>query len=169
MLGLVGALLLVGGGALTAHAYSNARQEIPNDESGKVLWRDEPVDKIFPTTLGGRGGYNGGLYDREQAIWNRAGISPETDCDKGITRYTLKAAQENGCKAVLRATYVDSTANMVATVAVVVLPEGPFEAGPREKVSIRPTRTTSSTMAWLPRTRCPAPWPPTGSTGTAPP
>lgn len=133
LLGLVGALLLVGGGALTAHAYSNAGQELPNSEYGNVMWRDEPVDKFFPETLGGRGGYNGGLYDPKQAIWNRVGISPKTDCDKGLTRYTLKAAKDNGCKAVLRATYVDSTANMVATVAVVVLPEGP-ESGPREKV-----------------------------------
>ncbi|MER7379981.1 hypothetical protein [Streptomyces lanatus] len=133
LLAVFGVLGMLGGGALTAHAYSNAGQEIPNDEYGSVMWRDEPVDSVFPVTLGGRGGYNGGLYDPKQAIWHRVGISPETECDKGLTRYTLKAANDNGCKAVLRATYVDPTANMVATVAVVVLPEGP-ESGPREKV-----------------------------------
>ncbi|MDX3225597.1 hypothetical protein [Streptomyces sp. ME19-01-6] len=129
-LAVLGVLLLIGGGALTAHTYSNYRQELPNYAYGKVMWRDEPVDKVFPATLGGSGGYNGGLYDRKQAVWNRVGISPETDCDKGLTRATLKAAKANGCKAVLRATYVDSTGNMVATVALVVLPEG----GPKEKV-----------------------------------
>lgn len=134
VLAALGALLLIGGGALTAHAYSNAQQELPNYEYGNVLWRDEAVDKVFPATLGGRGGYNGGLYDRKQALWNRVGISPETDCDKGLTRETLKAAKDNGCKAVLRATYVDSTGNMVATVALVVLPEGSAEGGPKEKV-----------------------------------
>ncbi|MFF5479639.1 hypothetical protein ACFY5C_20170 [Streptomyces sp. NPDC012935] len=129
-----GALLLVAGGALTAHAYSNAQQELANSEYSNVMWRDEPVDSFFPTTIGGRGGYNGGLYDREQAIWNRVGISPDTDCDKGLTSHTLKAAKENGCQAVLRATYVDSTANMVATVAVVVLPKGSPESGPRTSI-----------------------------------
>ncbi|MET9832339.1 hypothetical protein ABZ078_24255 [Streptomyces sp. NPDC006385] len=134
MLAAFGALLLLGGGALTAHAYSNAQQELPNYEYGNVMWRDEPVDSFFPATLGGRGGYNGGLHDREAAIWNRVGISPDTECDKGLTSHTLKAAEENGCKAVLRATYVDSTANMVATVAVVVLPEGSSEIGARTNI-----------------------------------
>ncbi|MET9800406.1 hypothetical protein [Streptomyces sp. NPDC006368] len=134
MLSVFGVLLLLGGGALTAHAYSNAQQELPNYAYGSVMWRDEQVDKVFPLTIGGRGGYNGGLYDRDKALWHRMGISPETDCDKGLTRTTLKAAQDNGCKAVLRATYVDPTANMVTTIAVVVLPEGPRNAGPKEKV-----------------------------------
>lgn len=134
LLAVLGALLAIGGGALTAHAYSNAQQVLPNYEYGNVMWRDDPVDKVFPATLGGRGGYNGGLYDRKQALWNRVGISPETDCDKGLTRHTLKAAEDNGCKAVLRATYVDTTGNMVATVALVVLPGGPDGGGPKEKV-----------------------------------
>ncbi|OEJ29164.1 hypothetical protein AR457_02135 [Streptomyces agglomeratus] len=134
MLSVCGAVLLLGGGALTAHVYSNAGQELPNSEYGSVMWRDEQVDKFFPLTIG-RGGYNdSGLYDRDKALWHRVGISPETDCDKGLTRNTLKAAQDNGCKAILRATYVDPTANMVTTVAVVVLPDGPAEAGPKNKV-----------------------------------
>ena len=134
LLGLVGALALLGGGALTAHAYSNHQQKLPNLTYGEDMWRDEPVDKVFPKSLGGRTGYNGGLYDPEQAIWNRVGISPDTECDKGLTGYTLEAAQDNACKAVLRATYVDTTGNMVATVALVVLPEGRPDDGPKEQV-----------------------------------
>ncbi|MBA2809396.1 hypothetical protein E0500_018830 [Streptomyces sp. KM273126] len=133
MLGVVGTVLLLAGGALTAHAYSNSQQEIRNYEYGNVMWRDEPVDKFFPITLGGAGAYSK-PDDPKQALWNRVGISPETDCDKGLTRFTLKAAKDNGCKAVLRATYVDTTANMVATVAVVVLPEGPNAGGAKEKI-----------------------------------
>ncbi|NEW45755.1 hypothetical protein [Nocardia cyriacigeorgica] len=135
ILGFVGVLALVGGGVLAENAYSNHQQLLPNAAYGENLWRDEPVDKVFPETLGGRTGYGGGLYDPEQAIWNRVGISADTECDKGLTRHTLEAAQTNGCKAVLRATYVDTTANMVATVALIVLPMGPEESGPKNKVA----------------------------------
>ncbi|KUH40261.1 MULTISPECIES: hypothetical protein [Streptomyces] len=149
MLGASGVLLLLGGGALTAHAYDNTRQELTNHEYGSVMWRDEQVDEVFPLTIGGRGGHEGGLYDRDKALWHRMGISPETDCDKGLTRAILKAAQDNGCKAVLRATYVDPTANMVTTLAVVVLPEGPRETGPKEKVAevYQDNRATEAAVA----------------------
>lgn len=129
-----GVLVLLGGGGLAGNAYSNHQQVLPNLAYGENLWRDEPVDKVFPTSLGGRTGYDGGLYDPAMAIWNRVGISPDTGCDKGLTRNTLAAAQDNGCKAVLRATYLDTTGNMVATVALVVLPEGQPDAGPKAQV-----------------------------------
>ncbi|WP_280266583.1 hypothetical protein [Nocardia wallacei] len=134
LLAVVGTLALLGGGAVAGNAYSNHRQVLPNLAYGENLWRDEPVDKVFPISLGGRTGYDGGLYEPGSAIWNRVGISPETGCDRGLTRNTLAAAQDNGCEAVLRATYVDTTGNMVATVALVVLPEGRPDSGPKERV-----------------------------------
>ncbi len=151
VLGVFGALGMIGGGALVAHAYNNSRQDIANDEYGNVIWQDEPVDRIFPLTLGG-GGYEAKIYDRNQAQWHRMGISQDTACEKALTQHTLEAAQDNGCKAVLRATYVDPTANMVATVAIVVMPSGPPEEGPKDKVDAvyGEHRTTEGAIAPYP-------------------
>ena len=122
ILGLFGVLVLVGGGALAAHAYSNSQQTIANPEYGKAIWTDEPADSIFPDTIGGRDGRLGGLTNPKYSYWHRLGISPETSCSKGLTAKTLAKAEQVGCKAVLRATYVDPTGDMLATVALIVLP-----------------------------------------------
>lgn len=122
LLGLFGVLVLIGGGALAAQAYSNSRQTIANPEYGEAVWSDEPVDSIFPDTLGGRDGRLGGLTNPKFSYWHRLGISPETSCSEGLTARTLAKAKELGCKAVLRATYVDPTGDMVGTVALIVMP-----------------------------------------------
>lgn len=122
ILGLFGVLLALGGGALAAHAYSNSQQTIANPEYGEVIWSDEPADSIFPDTIGGRDGRLGDLTNPKHAYWRRLGISPEMSCSKGLTGKTLEKAEQVGCKAVLRATYVDPTGDMVATVALIVLP-----------------------------------------------
>ncbi|MBT2421275.1 hypothetical protein J7F01_33815 [Streptomyces sp. ISL-22] len=122
ILGLFGVLLTLGGGALAAHAYGNSQQTLANPEYGEVIWSDEPADSIFPDTIGGRDGRLGDLTNPKYAYWRRLGISPETSCSKGLTGKTLANAERVGCKAVLRATYVDPTGDMVATVALIVLP-----------------------------------------------
>lgn len=121
LLGLVG---IAGGGALAAHIYSNSQQSIANREYGEAIWSDEPADRIFPATIGGRDGRLGKLTNPKYANWRRLGISPETSCSKGLNGNTGTAAVSLGCKAVLRATYVDPTGDMVATVALIVLPKG---------------------------------------------
>ncbi|MFE5919963.1 hypothetical protein [Streptomyces sp. NPDC056468] len=124
LLGLFGVLALVGGGALAAHAYSNSQQTLANPEYGEAIWSDEPADSIFPDTIGGRDGRLGDLTNPKYAYWRRLGISPETSCGKGLTAKTLASAERLGCKAVLRATYIDPTGDVVATIALVVLPGG---------------------------------------------
>ena len=54
----------------------------------------------------------------------RVSIAPkETDCGKAVTGPVAAAVlRRNGCEAVLRATYVDSTRSYVMTVGVAVLP-----------------------------------------------
>ncbi|MFE9441484.1 hypothetical protein ACFYO2_21295 [Streptomyces sp. NPDC006602] len=113
-----GVLGLVGGGALVANEYSNGQQTIANVEYGEVIWSDEPAESIFPDTVGG-----GDFANPKYASWRRLGISPDTSCSRGLTGKTLAIAERVGCKAVLRATYVDPTGDMLATVALVVLPE----------------------------------------------
>ncbi|MFF4952424.1 hypothetical protein ACWC2K_01740 [Streptomyces chattanoogensis] len=122
-LAVFGALGLLGGGGLVAHAYSNASQVTSNSSAyGPSLWRNEPVDKIFPETLGAVGKDTDA--HREYAHWHRLGISPKTGCDEGLTGATAAQAKKLGCKGVLRATYVDPTGNTVVTVALIALPKG---------------------------------------------
>ncbi|NBE51373.1 hypothetical protein [Streptomyces boluensis] len=130
-----GALFMIVGLVIGGNAYSNHQQQMPNEAYGNDLWRNEPVEKLFPKTFAGVAGYGAKPYDPKRAVWHRVGISPKTDCEQGLTYKTLKAAKDNDCKAVLRATYVDPTANMVATLAVVVLPEGAPETGPKYQVA----------------------------------
>ncbi|WP_234364926.1 hypothetical protein [Streptomyces sp. RTd22] len=124
-LGITGALAMLGGGALTAHAYSNASQDIPNRTAyGASMWRNEPADKLFPDFVAPRQGTGEARTpDRKRAQWHRIGISEKTGCDDGLSGATAAQAEKLGCKAVLRATYVDPTGNTVATVALIVLPE----------------------------------------------
>ncbi len=122
LLTVFGVLGMLGGGALVAHAYSNSQQSIPNDAYGPTLWRNETTDRLFPATIGGpTSTYEA---DKKTAQWSRMGISQDTSCAKGLSGKTKETAQKLGCEAVLRATYVDLTGEMVATVAIIVLPKG---------------------------------------------
>ncbi|MEU8032050.1 hypothetical protein [Streptomyces sp. NPDC049099] len=122
---MFGVLGMLGGGALAAHAYGNSRQSVPNSDAyGPVLWRDETVGRLFPATIGEPPDYTHQASDKNVAQWSRMGVSEDTSCSAGLSGETRKTAQRLGCKAVLRATYVDLTGEMVATVAVIVLPKG---------------------------------------------
>jgi hypothetical protein len=53
----------------------------------------------------------------------RIGIAPQSGCGAGVlTSAAAKVLRRDGCKAVLRATYVDATWSYVMTVGVAVLP-----------------------------------------------
>lgn len=119
-----GVLGMLGGGALAAHAYSNSQQDVPNSAYGAVLWRNETADKLFPATVGEPPNYTYDASDKKIAQWSRMGISQDTSCSKGLSGETKETALKLGCEAVLRATYVDLTGEMVATVAIIVLPKG---------------------------------------------
>ncbi|GHK04770.1 hypothetical protein ACWEWI_38220 [Streptomyces sp. NPDC003753] len=121
---MFGVLGMLGGGALAAHAYNNHQQQVPNSEAyGPVLWRNETAENLFPATVGDASGY-GKVSDKKAAQWNRMGISQDTSCAEGLSGETKERAEKLGCKAVLRATYVDLSGEMVATVAIIVLPPG---------------------------------------------
>ncbi|MDF4252486.1 hypothetical protein [Streptomyces sp. WMMB303] len=123
-LGVVGALALLAGGALAAHTVSNAQQDIPNRTGyGPAMWRNQPVDKLFPKALGPKADAQSGADDPKSAEWHRLGISEKTGCADALTGALAAEAEKRGCKAVLRATYADPTGNFVATVALIVLPE----------------------------------------------
>lgn len=123
LLGVFGVLGMLGGGALAAHAYSNSQQSIPNSAYGPTLWRNETTERLFPATVGEPSNMHD-ASDKKVAQWSRMGISQETSCSKALSGKTEQTAERLGCEAVLRATYVDLTGEMLATVAIIVVPEG---------------------------------------------
>ncbi|MBF8188537.1 hypothetical protein ITP53_22980 [Nonomuraea sp. K274] len=107
---------LVGGG-LIAQAISNANQEITNKEFVRNLWRNLPVETIFPATIGLRDpDHPGQSGDRG---WTRAAVSSDTSCGEALTGGLAREARERGCQAAIRATYVDDTGGTAATVVIV--------------------------------------------------
>lgn len=117
-----GVLGLLAGGALVAHTFSNANQNVSNRTGyGPVMWRNEPAERLFPKTLTTMVDAQTSATDRRHAEWNRVGISQKTGCREGLSGRLAAEAKKLGCKAVLRATYVDPTGNVVATIAYVVL------------------------------------------------
>jgi hypothetical protein len=88
-------------------------------------WQDLSAGKIFPASVpyqlsAAVLGYTTAL--NLQAL--RVSIAPEqSDCAQSVTTVAAGAMlRRDGCQAVLRATYVDSTRSYVVTVGVAVLP-----------------------------------------------
>ncbi|WP_240506201.1 hypothetical protein [Thermoactinospora rubra] len=82
-------------------------------------WRTWPAGRVFPESL---------AYSAEQGGEERArrvGISPLTGCAPAVDEEVRQALREAGCRAVLRATYLDALGGVVVSVGVVVLPDEP--------------------------------------------
>ncbi len=81
-----------------------------------LRWRTRSAGEIFPATVDyGSGG------TKELAV--RVGVAPEAACGKALDAVIAKVAVADGCKAVLRATYLDKTEMLVTTVGVAVFPD----------------------------------------------
>jgi hypothetical protein len=75
-------------------------------------WRSWPAGRIFPSELG----YSTNLLTQETA--RRLGISPSVTCAAGIDASLGRLARRDGCRAALRATYVDELQGVVYTIGV---------------------------------------------------
>ncbi|MFE3448641.1 hypothetical protein ACFXJ8_06850 [Nonomuraea sp. NPDC059194] len=103
-------------------------------------WRTWPAGKIFPATIA----YVAEQGGQEKA--RRVGISTATDCAGAVDRKAAVTLRKAGCKAVLRATYLDALQGVVVTVGVVALPDelravrakGVFPASGRPVPGLRP-------------------------------
>ncbi len=98
------------------------RRQISAWESERQ-WRALPAGKIFPESvtyvLPGSALYaTGGLTLQARLL----GISPQTTCASAVSGTAVRILSQHGCAAALRATYVDSSGSLVATVAVAVMP-----------------------------------------------
>ncbi|WP_254666981.1 hypothetical protein [Streptomyces sp. WMMB 714] len=117
---------MLGGGGITAQMIANANQDVRNRSGyGPAMWRNVPAERLFPKSLGEKANSTSRATDPRHAEWKRVGIAQETGCADGLSGSLAAEEKRRGCKAVLRATYVDPTGNSVATVALIVLPKGP--------------------------------------------
>jgi len=86
--------------------YRAATQEV------RDRWRTWPAERIFPTAVP----YTSEQGGVEQA--QRIGIAPGTGCADGLDPASAAVLNRHGCRALLRATYVDQLQGIVITVGV---------------------------------------------------
>jgi hypothetical protein len=86
-------------------------------------WRALPAGAIFPASVSYSvpgADLNSGTGLTLQA--RLLSVSPETSCGAAVSGTAALILGQHGCTAAMRATYVDASGSLVATVAVVVLP-----------------------------------------------
>jgi hypothetical protein len=121
-LGLVG----FGIGALTQvmprKFTAGQRQQITDWEFGK-RWRDLPASAIFPGSVSYAAPT---ALDDDPSLMlsvRRVGVAKQASCASAADPAVGTALDREGCAALLRATYVDSTDSYVVTVGAAVLPD----------------------------------------------
>jgi hypothetical protein len=129
-----GALLAAGLVGLAVSAVGIAHQLLPRQFTAAQRqaiatweldrrWRAVPAGTIFPASV--PYSLSASLFNSTSALTLHArllGISPATGCARAASGPTIRVLLAHGCSDVLRATYVDATGSLVATVAVAVLP-----------------------------------------------
>jgi hypothetical protein len=106
-------------------------------------WQELSAGQIFPAKVG---------YQLSATVLEdttplgldamRISIAPQSGCGAGVTTAAAAAVlRRDGCEAVLRATYADSTGSYVMTVGVAVLPSA--EAAAKARQSLSRARLTS--------------------------
>jgi hypothetical protein len=80
------------------------------------VWRDTPVDRLFPPTVSDKDGGPGGA----QRSWVRVGVAAPAGCQGALDPLLQQVVAPVGCTRLLRATYVDSTSTTVTTVGLLV-------------------------------------------------
>jgi hypothetical protein len=124
-LGLTGIAISASGLAtqLLPRRFTAAQQQQIKNWEIASRWQQLPAGQIFPASV---------PYQLPALVLQdgtalslhalRIGIAPQSGCGTGVTTAAAAAVlSHEGCKAVLRATYVDSTWSYVTTVGVAVL------------------------------------------------
>lgn len=129
------AVLALGLSGLAASAAGIAGQVLPRrftiGQQQQIMawetagrWRALSAGQIFPAAVS----YQISAADLESAAGltmsaHRLGISPQASCTAGADPQAARVLNRYGCRAVLRATYADSTGSLLLTVGVAVLPD----------------------------------------------
>src|SRR5437763_16158068 len=123
--GLAGLVLSAGAAAIQflPRNFSQAqRQQIMAWEIGK-RWRSWPAGRIFPSSIGydlPASAFGGGQSLALSA--ERVGIAGQASCRDATGPAAGALLAKQGCLAVLRATYQDTTQTLAVTVGVAVMP-----------------------------------------------
>jgi hypothetical protein len=80
-------------------------------------WRSWPAGRIFPADLG----YTTTLSGRETA--HRVAISPDYRCAAALDAALDRPARQEGCRAGIRASYVDELDGVIYTTGVIAFPD----------------------------------------------
>ncbi len=120
---LVLGLGLVGGAVAGAAVNQRPRRPAPPADGSseafakaREVWRDTPVNRLFPPTVAVNDAGPGGA-DRS---WSRVGVSAPAGCAGAFDPLLRQVLAPAGCARLLRATYVDSTSSTVTTVGLLV-------------------------------------------------
>ncbi|MFC9237701.1 hypothetical protein ACFTZK_14770 [Streptomyces decoyicus] len=107
---------LLGGAAAGGWLTEKAVGAPPDAEAafakGHDVWRNTPVDTLFPRTVNGLGVGPGGA-DR---TWTRIAVAPDSGCNGAFDPKLAGALAPAGCVRLLRATYIDATRSGFITV-----------------------------------------------------
>ncbi|MDT0319814.1 hypothetical protein, partial [Streptomyces millisiae] len=83
-------------------------------EEARELWRDRPVDELFPPEIDGAGAGPGGADRR----WIRVAVAPDSTCAQALDPLLAEVLASAGCHRLVRATYTDETETTVTTVGL---------------------------------------------------
>jgi hypothetical protein len=124
VLGIAGlAASLVGViGQVRPHQLSVAQQQKIMAWEIASRWRTWPAGRIFPASA--RYPLSWTLLESKPVLMmdaHRTGIARQSTCAAGLDPGLARVLDRDGCQAVLRATYADSTGSFVATVGVVIM------------------------------------------------
>lgn len=131
---------------LLPRQFTVAQQRAISNWQMERRWRSLPVGEIFPASVwyvvpGEALGSAQGLKLRAR----RLGVTPSTtNCSRAISAAVDHIVTEHGCLAALRATYVDASGSMVATVAVAVLPDSQAASAVVSDLG----RTSNGSLIW---------------------
>jgi hypothetical protein len=141
-------------GALTQvmpRRFTIAQQrQIQSWEIGR-RWRQLPESAIFPGFVSYQlpsQAFEGGEGLALSA--QRLGIGPPVGCTGGTDVAAAKVLDRYGCRAILRATYVDSTGSMLVTVGVAVLPSIPAATAAGNRLAKPRPQVTTGSVAPVP-------------------
>ncbi|MBB1247278.1 hypothetical protein GL263_27590, partial [Streptomyces durbertensis] len=106
---------LLGGAAAGTWLTGSETERAAGFHAAAELWREIPVDDLFPRELRGDGAGPGGADRR----WTRLAAAPDGNCKHAFDELLARALSPVGCRRLVRATYVDETTTSVTTVGMV--------------------------------------------------
>ncbi|MFB4310498.1 hypothetical protein [Actinomadura sp. GTD37] len=102
-------------------APTTAELEVAANKEVARRWQAWPASRVFPERVPYRPGGDHSEYAA------RTGIVPDAGCAQAVDEELMATLAKYGCRAVLRATYVDQLQGVVVTVGVVAFPD-PWKA-----------------------------------------